>query len=275
MWKSALRVCGTLGILYLILVLFLAGCQRHLIYYPVQAQEETMIGIARNMGIIPWRDPSGSIIGWRTTADGLGATDRRAVVFHGNAGYALHRGYFLEGFRGESSGWEVFLFEYPGYGARPGRPEEKQIVTAAVEAVAQLLDEGDSPLFLVGESLGSGVAAQVAAACQNQISGLLLITPFTRLADVAQTHYPIFPVKLLLRDHYDTAKALKSYSGPVAFVVAERDEVVSAELGLRLYEGFDGKKMLQVLEGTSHNTINYRPATPWWRESLVFLKGDG
>ena len=45
----------------------------------------------------------------------------RMLVFHGNAGYALNRDYFVTGLRALGSQWDVFLFEYPGYGAREGR----------------------------------------------------------------------------------------------------------------------------------------------------------
>ncbi len=144
------------------------------------------------------------------------------------------------------------------------------MIAAAEEALRNVPADG-RPLFVAGESLGTGVAAALAARHPERVAGLLLITPFLNLADVGRRHYPWLPVRLLLRDRYDSRAALRRYRGPAAFLLADHDEVVSAESGRLLYESYQGPKRLWRQAG-GHNTINYSPNAAWWRETAKFLQ---
>ena len=101
---------------------------------------------------------------------------------------------------------------------------------------------------------------------------MLLITPFDTLRSVARAHYPGFLVGLLLREQYDSATALQAYRGPVGILLAERDEVVPAERGQALFDGYAGPKRLWVQAGRTHNSIDYHPDAAWWREAVAFLR---
>ena len=101
-------VLGAMGIL--------TALQRQIIYFPSVAGEQVLLERAAGLGLQPWRDDGGELVGWRTENAGTGS--RRLVVFHGNAGFALDRNYYVHGFRALEQQWEVYLFEYPGYGAR-------------------------------------------------------------------------------------------------------------------------------------------------------------
>jgi uncharacterized protein len=259
----------------LLLLLGLSGCQRHMIYFPARASAEALERDASRHGLQPWRDSSGAFAGWRTPAgDDRGAASSAVVVFHGNAGHALMRTYFVRGFAAMPGAvdWQVFLFEYPGFGARSGTPGEAAILRAAEAALLEVRAQGFSRVYLVGESLGSGVASHLAGRHPEHVSGVLLLTPFTSLADVAAHHYPRFLVALLLRERYDNVSSLQHYGGPVAILVAENDEVVPAELGRRLYEGYRGPKKLWIQSGRTHNTLSYEPGAPWWQELAEFLQ---
>jgi pimeloyl-ACP methyl ester carboxylesterase len=250
-------------------VLVLAALQRQLIYYPEVAAEDTLLRIAAKIGLQGWRDAGGQLIGWRTRAAGKGA--RRVVVLHGNAGHALYREYFAAGFLAQGDDWEVYLFEYPGYGARPGSPSETNIKRAATDALEALFEENQRPLYLVGESLGSGVAAWLAGTFPAHVAGLLLVTPFTNLPDVASQHYALLPVRALLSERYDSQKALGGYAGPVAFLIAGSDEIIPPALGRKLYDGYRGPKWLREQAGAGHNTLDLETSAPWWSEAVAFL----
>lgn len=272
--RRLLRLLSIPLLAYAGFVLLLAGCQAQLIYHPSTASEERLLGLAPNYGLEPWRSPDGSLIGWHTAPPNRPGPSRVVLVFHGNAGQALNRDYFAAGFPAlpGDDAWTVYLFEYPGYGARPGKPSERSILPAAREALEYLLARyPDSTLIIVGESLGGGIATQLAAAYPDQVDGLILITPFTRLADVGRYHYPFLPVGLLLRDRYDNVEALRSYHGPVAFLLAENDEVVPLSLGQQLYESYSGPKHQRTEPRQGHNTLPYHPHAPWWREFTEFL----
>ena len=134
-----------------------------------------------------------------------------------------------------------------------------------------MLAADSRPVFILGESLGSGVASYFAAQFPQQVAGLLLITPFSSLTDVAAHHYPFLPVRLLLRERYDSLEALSHYTGPVAFLLAGRDEVVSTSLGQQLYDSYKGRKWLHIEPRAGHNTLPYHPGAPWWKQASTFL----
>jgi hypothetical protein len=266
---------AALAVAYLILAVLAALFQRSLIYFPMKDGEERLLEAAGRQGLLAWRDAEGRLIGWRTPAAGAASARRaRLVVFHGNAGYALHRIYYVEGFRSHSENRlfsEIFLFEYPGYGARPGPTGESAVIASARSALSELRRDDAGPIYLLGESLGSGVAARLAAENPSSVAGLILVTPLTCLADVAAAHYWFFPVRLLLRDKYEVQRPLESYPGPVVFLMAGRDEIVPARLGRRLFERYSGRKKLWTQPQAGHNTLDLSADNPWWSEVETFL----
>lgn len=276
MGHKVLVVARTIILVYAVLLVMMAGCQRRFIYYPERAPMGDLLDLARGAGLEPWRDHDDELVGWRTPAVDENRIKNTLVVFHGNAGYALHRTYFARGFESipDARDWQVYIFEYPGYGARPGRPSEGTIKQSAEEAI-HLLRKAGLRVFLIGESLGGGVACYLAGKHPGEIAGLFLVTPFTSLVDVGRHHYPILPVGLLLRERYDNSRALKEYRGPVAFLVAGRDEVIPARLGLRLHDEYQGPRKLIVQQDRTHNTLIYQPRAPWWREVAEFLLAGG
>lgn len=261
---------GTLGLFCLLAYLV----QRSLMYFPEQLPEARALAQGASEGLEPWRDASGALLGWKARHPS-GAAQGRLLVLHGNAGMALDRGYVVRAFQNPAlaRGWEVFLLEYPGFGARPGHPSETALVDAAVKALNQLRTEGTGPVYVLGESIGSGVACLTAAQRPGWVKGLLLITPFNHMKAVAAVHYPWFP-GFLMRDRYPADEALKAYGGPVAILLAERDEVIPPYLGRALFEGYSGPKRLWIEPGATHNTLSYDPKKPLWKELTDYLEGQ-
>lgn len=272
--RRVLRLAALLIVPYVLFVGFLSGCQRHLIYFPQRAAEADLRAQAATVGLEPWIDANGDLIGWRGKRPAHGAEPRaRLLVAHGNAGSAAQRDYLVRGFMGHGVGtsWDVMILEYPGYGSRDGKPDQRTLMEAARGALAQLQREDARPIYVLGESLGSGVACGLAGEFPEVVRGLVLITPFTSLTDVGAKHYPFLPVRLILRDRYDNVAALQRYRGPVAVLVAGRDNVVPAELGRRLFESYPGPKRLWEQPGAGHNSLDYRPDAAWWAEISEFI----
>jgi uncharacterized protein len=274
--RALFRLARIVILVYVGLLLVMAGCQRRMIYFPAKESESVLRERAARTGWAPWEHPDGRLLGWKDFSGPVAVPrPNRLVIFHGNAGFAQHRVYYRDGFGSvDDAPWEVYVFEYPGYGARPGSPGEPVFVAAGREALDVLWQADERPVFLLGESLGSGVACQLASEFPDRVAGLILTTPFTSLADVAARHYPIFPVRLLLRDRFDNVKALANYGGPVGVLLAERDEIIPAEIGRRLFDGYDGPKRLWVQEGATHNTLDYEAGWEWWGEVTEFLMRD-
>lgn len=240
--------------------------QRRLLYFPDRMPQPAALERAARSGWKPWRDADGSLRGWRMEPGG--ALRARVLVLHGNAGSALDRDYY--GAALVRRGLSVALLEYPGYGPRPGSPSELTLTAAAVEAVDALAAEGSQPIWLVGESLGSGVASRAARLRPHIVSGVLLVTPFARLVEVARLHYPFIP-GLLLRDRWSPMDDLAQFRAPVAVLIAGRDEVVTAGQGRQLASALIGPTRLWEQPLAVHNGLDLRPEAVWWDEVVAFL----
>jgi pimeloyl-ACP methyl ester carboxylesterase len=258
---------------YILLVVVIFFAQRWMIYHPFRGSETEMIKEAFRDGLVPWKNGGGEIIGWRSTTVRWAKPSNKLIVFHGNAGNALYREPYVAGFESVDKGraWEVFLFEYPGYGARPGKTSRETFNTAAQAAVKELLGMDDRPLFVLGESLGSGVACDVAAKEQG-VKGIVLVTPFARLADVAQSAVPFVPAGLMLRDRWDNLAALPRSRGPVAVLIAGCDEVVGCDQGEQVFASLGNRsKKRWFFPDARHNTLEFQTSAAWWNEVSDFL----
>lgn len=255
---------ASLVVLYLLLCA--AGCalQRRLIYFPARLDPRVADQMAAREGFQPWRNEAGEIIGWKLPASA--SSTGSVLIVHGNAGSALNRGYIARPIH-EAASRDVYVLEYPGYGARGGSPSMKSFLAAGEEAFALL--PNPMPIYLVSESLGAGVAAHLANAHGTRISGLMMFAPYNNLASVGQRQMPFLPVRLILRDRFNPAAWLKDYHGPISILLAGADEVIPSDLGRKLHDGFAGPKRLQVIEGARHNDIAEQPPE-WWRDVFSF-----
>jgi uncharacterized protein len=245
--ETVARMAGLLLILLLAATIFAYAAQRTFIYYPARADPATLEPHARREGLFPWRNAEGNFIGWRSQ-QGAGIP---VLILHGNAGHSLHRGYIVSRLKDAGLAPPIFILEYPGYGGRAGNSNERNLVAAAVEAI----DLIGRQVILFGESLGTGVACAAAAQRPDRVRGLLLITPFDSLISVGKRHYPWAPVSLILRDRYDSSRALQNVRLPLAIIVAEGDNIIPADSAARLFESYSGPKRLWRVPGSGHNEV--------------------
>jgi fermentation-respiration switch protein FrsA (DUF1100 family) len=153
----------------------------------------------------------------------------------------------------KSLGYGVLAVEYPGYGAAPGKTSETSIYESAEAALKWL---GQRRVILSGQSLGSGVAVEMARRGFGE--KLVLISPYTSMADVAAFHFPWLPVRLLLKHKFDSAS--KKVEQPVLIIHGTDDEVVPFALGEKLSKHFPRARFIPI-QGAHHNDIwRYAPA---------------
>lgn len=268
--RALRKVAWLVGILYLALCAFMALFQRSLIYHPTVVSPARVEQMAQAARLVRWHDAAHQIIGFRRAAAGAPARGS-ILILHGNAGSATGSSFYAETLQ-RIAPFDAYLLEYPGFQDRPGSPSERSLFTAAAAALQAL--PTNAPVYVVGESLGSGVAAYLAGAFPNRIAGLLLLSPFNDLAGVGQYQYPMLPVRLLLRDRFPSATFLQHYHGPVAVVVDGRDTVVPEQFGLRLYEGYAGPKRLWRFPNGVHTQI-MAPPEVFWNEVITFWQNPG
>ncbi len=251
-------------------LLLIGGCvwQRSLLYFPTRFSLEQAEMLAPQTGMAAWKNSSGEVIGWKIPASG--AATGSVLIVHGNAGCALQRGYFAQPIH-QASDLDVYVMEYPGYGARDGTPTMTSWLAAGEEAFA-LLPE-DRAIYLVSESLGAGVAAHLAKQHPREVSGLVMFVPYDSLASLAQSKMPwLFPY-FFLRDRYEPAEWLSDYRGPLKVVVAEWDEIIPPKFGQRLHNSYAGPKSLEIIRGANHNDVAAQ-SPEWWREVLEFWQQE-
>jgi pimeloyl-ACP methyl ester carboxylesterase len=255
-------------IAYVLLALAVFIFQRWLVFLPTRIPAGVITQVAQEHGFLPWTNAAGLIIGWKMPS--TPTSQGSVLIVHGNAGCALSRDYLALPIH-NAEAVDVYVLEYPGYGARPGSPGRKSFDAAAEEAFAQL--PAQMPRYLVSESIGTGVAADLAAKHPAAIAGLAMLAPYHDLASVAQRRFWFLPAYYLLLDRFNPAESLKHYHGPVKFVVAGDDEIIGPESGRRLFAEYGGSKTLEVVPGARHNDVADQSAE-WWEATFEFWQAN-
>jgi alpha-beta hydrolase superfamily lysophospholipase len=265
---------GTAAKIFLLVMtaMIFSGCniQNNFLYFPdsTAPSEETL----KAANIKPW--PS-SLKDYRGFVSMLEPryTNGTVIVFHGNGGAAVDRTFYVKVLG--DLGYRVILAEYPQYGGRKGTLGEKSFVNDANETTLLASQQFGGPLFLLGESLGCGVAAAVAHTTSARIDGVILITPWDNLASIAHSKFPFLPVRLLLTDKYDNIGNLESFKGRIVVVGAERDEVIPIKHATALYTSLSSSaKGMWVIRGAGHNDWPMYTNRSWWKDIMDFASSN-
>jgi len=259
-------------IILLLIVLTLSGCnlQRNMLYYPGTHLPSQASLSAYNMQF--WPSDSNDYRGFVSTLQ-ASAVNGTIIIFHGNAGTAADRVYYVKTLT--HLGYRVILAEYPGYGGRKGELGEETFVLDAKETLRLASEKYGAPIFLLGESLGCGVAAAVAKDSLVTIEGIILITPWDTLLSIAREKMSWIPVRLFLRDTYDTIGNLKNYQGRLAIIGAEQDEVIPIQHARALFSsrsGAQGLNKMYTIKGAGHNDWPGMVDLAWWKELADFIQ---
>ncbi|HRY06131.1 MAG TPA: alpha/beta hydrolase [Hyphomicrobiaceae bacterium] len=239
------------AILVVVVALVIVGAaalQQFLIYHPdrhrIAPAEVGLSGVVEREIMTP--DGNAVLAWWSPPRPGRPSV----LYFHGNAGSLADRSGRIRRF--QDAGIGLFMMTYRGYGGSTGKPSERDNVADGKRAFDALVGEGVEPgkIFIFGESLGTGVAVQVAA--QKSAAGLILDAPFTSMLDLAHLHYPYLPAGLLLRERYETIKHIAKVNMPLLIVHGVNDAVIPLSLGQAVYNAAPGDKQFIAVEGAGH-----------------------
>ncbi len=163
--------------------------------------------------------------------------DRRAVVLftHGNGGNVAMWGRSLQ-YLVERHHVAALVFDYRGYGKSDGKPSEQGVLQdarAAREWLAERTGVTEQSIVLMGQSLGGGVAVDLAA--NDGARGLVLVSTFTSAPDVAAHHLPWLPVHLLMTQRFNSLSKIKHYHGPLLMCHGDADRVIPFAQGEELF----------------------------------------
>lgn len=234
------------------LLLFLR--QRSLIFYPHPA---TTSGSAE----ILWLERGLERLKiWQVKRDEPAAL----IYFGGNAeDVSLNLDHFQKLFPERS----LYLMNYRGYGGSTGTPTEEGLLADSRELYEHIATVHQS-IVVMGRSLGTAVAVHLAA--EKPVDGLILITPYSSMVDLARHYYPFLPVGPLLKDRFESILAAPHIDVPVLALIAERDEIIPRRISDALIDAFKpGLVRTVVIEGTHHNTIDSGPDYDQYLDGFV------
>lgn len=162
----------------------------------------------------------------------------------------------------------TYLVAYRGYGASDGRAGERVLTRDALAVFDHAAARHHGGVDVVGRSLGSGVAMQVAV--RRAVERLVLVTPFDSLIATAADLYPWLPVRHLVQDRWDSAAVAGRLRSRVLVVRAGRDAVVRPARTDRLLEVLPRDTAVLDLPDAQHATLHEDPA--YWPAIEEFLR---
>ncbi|MGI8881959.1 MAG: alpha/beta hydrolase [Jatrophihabitans sp.] len=164
-----------------------------------------------------------------------------------------------------SVGFDVFLFDYRGYGRSTGRPDEKGTYLDARAARAALLDQPGvhlDRLYYLGESLGSGIVLELAV--EHAPAGVVLMSAFASVRAVARDHYRALPTRLV-PNIYPSLSRIPSVQAPVLLIHGTADDLIPVDHAHSLFAAAAQPKELHLIEGVGHNDLIPTAGEEWAR----------
>jgi uncharacterized protein len=262
---SVLRaLCLGIGAIYVLAAAFMYVSQRNYQYFPghqgltasaagLSGVEDLKLTGADGVMLQAWYSPA--------------RPGKATILFlHGNGGEIADRGERFAAY--QAQGFGVFFLSYRGYGASSGSPSEGGLVSDALAAYDWLVARGIRPdqIMLVGESLGGGVAVQLAA--QKPVAALALEATFASAANVAASVYWWLPVRLLMKDKFDSFASIGKIHVPLLVTHGDADGVIPLSEGKKLFALANEPRQMVVVPGGTHGSIF--SGETWTREMRFF-----
>jgi len=241
MLHALMRLLVITGVVYIVFGLLLYFAQSTFIYYPTPVvhikglSEKTIKNDGESIKIHVLNE----------------SQPHALIYFGGNAeAVAFNAARFGQTFQQHA----IYLMNYRGYGGSTGTPEEQALYSDAL-ALFDKVKARHKHVAVIGRSLGSGVATYLAS--KRDVSKLILVTPFDSIENVAASHYPVYPMSIMLKEKYDSISRVPAIKAPTLILIALDDSIVDASHAHRLAAAFpDGQVTKYVLGGSGHNSIS-------------------
>lgn len=235
--------------------------QRELIYHPTQSLPSPETSGVPEMKVVRLTTEDGiTLTSWYRPAQGDLPT---IVYFQGNGGNIAGRGTKVRAYL--DAGFGVLLAGYRGYGGNPGRPSEQGLYADGRAHLDFLKNQNIPPKqwVMYGESLGSGVAVQMAferarggqGKTDVSVGAVVLEAPFSSLGDAAQSHYPFVPARYMIKDRFDSIAKIDKIKAPLFVFNGDMDGVIHPNQGRRLFNAAKEPKEAHWITGGGHNNL--------------------
>ena len=240
-----LLVCAAI---YLLALAALAFGQRKLLYFPYAREvAPASIGLPKAETLYLQTDDGERLLAWF-----IAPSPGRPLIlyFHGNANGLADRGERFQALTASGNG--LLAVEYRGYPGSTGSPSERGLLSDGEAGYLKALALGVPPARIVamGESLGSGVAVDLAA--RHRVGALVLDSPYSSIVDVAAARYWMFPVRLLMRDPFHSDEKIGGVAAPALIVHGTADATIPIRFAEKLFALAKEPKEFVRVEGAAH-----------------------
>ncbi|MGI9227587.1 MAG: alpha/beta hydrolase [Gammaproteobacteria bacterium] len=252
-----IKIFLALIVFYLLAMLAIYFAQAWFIYAPNMPTRELTttpkdIGLDYEDVFLKTNDNE-KIHAWFIPKSSSNSLAEKTILFmHGNAGNISHRLETIQIFH--RLGFNIFIFDYRGFGNSTGSPSEKGTYLDANAAWNFLRDDKNltpEQIIIAGRSLGGGVATEIA---ENVSPAMLILeSTFTSMLDVSKIHYPFMPTELIVKHEYETVNKLKNISCPVLIIHSVDDEVIPFAHSKTNFDNANSPKKLIELRGGHGN----------------------
>lgn len=186
------------------------------------------------------------------------------IYFGGNAEEVS----WLASSAGRYAGWSLLLLNYRGYGRSEGKPGEAEMFADALQIYDYASSRAEGArIAVMGRSLGSGVAVYLAT--KRPVAGVILVSPYDSVENVARGVYPFLPISLMLKHRFDSISRAPGIELPLLCLVASDDRVIPRPHSERLYSAWGGNKQWREIRRAGHDNIADAP--DYWRAIAEFL----
>lgn len=241
--KSLIVVFGVVAVVYVAVAALLFIYQRGFLYFPspkidhgLPIEQFSAQGELIDVVVVNAKNPQ---------------SNKAILYFGGNAEAVVHN---ASQFALALPDYTFYLVNYRGYGGSSGEPTEKGIYADALFIYDSIKQRHDD-LFVIGRSLGSGVATFLAA--KRGVAKIALVTPYDSILNVAQARFRLFPLSILLKDKYDSVGRAGEVDSDVLVLLAEHDAVIPLKHSVRLIEAFSPQQVkVKTLLGVGHNDLS-------------------
>ena len=185
----------------------------------------------------------------------LNNTKPLIIYFGGNAEDVF---YNYSDFKSELNA-QFIAFNYRGFAGNQGEPTIAAILLDTKALLTKLINDyslDPTNIFLMGRSLGAGIAVQLSK--EKEYAGVILISPFDSMVNIAKRHFKWFPVSILLKHPMDSLDIAKRSSKPLLILAAENDAIIPVSHSQALFDVWSSKnKQINIINNTNHNNIDW------------------
>ena len=252
--KIAIWSACIIAILYVATCCYFYAIQNDILFVPTKLAQDFQFKYPGNFTERKIKTPDGN------TLDGLlfKSDSSKGLVFylHGNGGALNTWGDMASIYT--SSGYDLFILDYRGYGKSDGKIASQQQLFDDVQAAYNDLRTlyPENKIIIQGYSIGTCPAAMLAA--HNHPRMLILQAPYYSMTDMMHKTYPFLPT-FLLKYPLNTDEYVKVTKAPITIFHGDADDLIYYGSSLKLKQDFKPGDTLITLKGQGHFAFTQNP----------------